>query len=107
MADLIGTEGNDTLDSGEASTHDIFRGHGGDDLLLSGFGADTFHTFGGAGLDRVTDFNRAEGDRVQLDPGDTYTAAQVGADTVITIGGQGQMILVGVALSSLVGDWIS
>jgi serralysin len=74
--------------------------------MTGGAGADIFHTFGDTGLDRVTDFSRAEGDRVQLDPGTTYTTAQVGADTVITMGGGGQMILVGVQLTSLTGDWI-
>ncbi|MET0271999.1 MAG: calcium-binding protein, partial [Phenylobacterium sp.] len=56
--------------------------------------------------DRITDFNRAEGDRIQLDPGTTYTMAQVGADTVLTLAGGGQMILVGVTATSLAGDWI-
>jgi serralysin len=69
-------------------------------------GADIFHTFGEAGLDRVTDFNCAEGDRVQLDPGTTYRVAQSGADAVINMGGGGQMVLVGVQMSSLTGDWI-
>ena len=48
-------------------------------------GADRFHTFSGSGVDRVMDFNLAEGDRVMLDPGTTYTISQVGADTVIGI----------------------
>jgi serralysin len=33
--------------------------------------------------------------------------AQLGADTVITMGGGGQLILVGVAMSSLTGNWIT
>ena len=64
-------------------------------------GADTFHGSQDAGIDRVLDFNLAEGDRVQLDPGTTYTVSQVGADTVIDMGGGDQMILVGVQLASL------
>ena len=74
--------------------------------MTGGAGADLFHTFGNADIDRVLDFNRAEGDRVLVDPGTTYAFAQVGADVVITMGGGGQMILVGVQLSSLTGDWI-
>ena len=54
----------------------------------------------------MTDFNLAQGDRVQLDPGTTFSVSQVGADTVITMGGGGQMVLVSVAMSSLTGDWI-
>ena len=33
------------------------------------------------------DFNRAEGDRVLLDVGTTYSVAQQGSDTVVTIDG--------------------
>ena len=44
----------------------------------------------------MLDFNLAEGDRVKLDPGTTYTVSQVGADTVIDMGGGNEMILVGV-----------
>jgi hypothetical protein len=54
----------------------------------------------------VIDFNRAEGDRVFLDPGTTYTVSQVGADTVIDMGAGNQMILVGVQLSTLAPGWI-
>ena len=54
----------------------------------------------------MLDFNYAEGDRVQLDAGTTYTLEQVGADTVIDTGGGNEMVLVGVKLSSLPSDWI-
>ena len=59
-----------------------------------------------AGIDRVLDFNLAEGDRVMLDPGTTFTVSQVGADTVIDMGGGNQMILVGVQMSTLTPGWI-
>jgi hypothetical protein len=54
----------------------------------------------------VVDFNLAEGDRVQLDPGTTYTLSQVGADTVLDMGGGHQMILVGVQMSTLASGWV-
>jgi len=41
-----------------------------------------------------------------LDPGTTYTLGQVGADTVIDMGGGHQMILVGVQLAGLTPGWI-
>ena len=41
-----------------------------------------------------------------LDPGTVYTVSQVGADTVIDMGGGTEMILVGVTLSSLKDGWI-
>jgi len=85
---------------------DWLSGDRGDDTLTGGAGADTFRSFGDAGIDRVTDFNLAEGDRVQLDAGTSYTIVQAGADTVISMAGGGQMVLAGVAMSSLTGDWI-
>jgi Ca2+-binding RTX toxin-like protein len=122
-ADIVyGNLGNDTCDGGAGS--DVLRGGQQDDVLIGGAGddwlsgdrdsdtltggagADVFHTFGDAGIDRVTDFSLAQGDRVQLDPGTQYTLAQSGADTVISMVGGGQMILVGVTLSTLTGNWI-
>jgi Ca2+-binding RTX toxin-like protein len=81
--------------------NDWLSGDRGNDTLAGGAGADIFHTFAEAGIDRVTDFNAAEGDRIQLDPGTHYTLSQVGADTVIDMGGGNQMILVGVSMGSL------
>jgi Ca2+-binding RTX toxin-like protein len=121
--DLVyGNLGNDTCEGGDGADiirggqendvcvggagNDFVSGDKGDDTMTGGAGADVFHTFGEAGLDRVTDFSLAQGDRVQLDPGTTYTAAQVGADTVITMAGGGQMVLVGVLLSTLTPGWI-
>jgi hypothetical protein len=65
-----------------------------------------FHSSQDAGVDRVLDFNLAEGDRVQLDPGTTYTLMQVGADAVLDMGGGNQMILVGVQSATLTSGWV-
>jgi Ca2+-binding RTX toxin-like protein len=122
-ADIVyGNLGNDTCEGGAGNDlvrggqqDDVLVGGAGDDwlsgdrdndTLTGGAGADVFHTFGDAGIDRVTDFNLAQGDRVQLDPGTQYTLAQVGADTVISMTGGGQMVLVGVTLTTLTGAWI-
>jgi serralysin len=122
-ADIVyGNLGNDTCDGGEGADivrggqgADIVRGGGGDDWLAGdrgddtitgGTGADIFHTHGDAGIDRIVDFSRAEGDRLNLLAGTTYAVAQVGADVVVSMTGGGQAILVGVQLSSLTGDWI-
>jgi Ca2+-binding RTX toxin-like protein len=108
-----GGAGNDVIRGGKdddllrgGAGDDWLAGDRGDDTLTGGAGADTFFTFGDAGLDRVTDFNAAQGDRAQLDPGSHYTVAQVGADTVISLTGGAQMILVDVQLSSLPTGWI-
>ncbi len=122
-ADLVyGNLGADTLEAGDGDDivrggqdNDILRGGAGadfvsgdkgDDTVTGGDGADIFHTFGDAGIDRVTDFSLAQGDRVQLDPGTQYTVSQVGPDTVINMTGGGQMVLLGVTLSSLTPGWI-
>jgi len=54
----------------------------------------------------VTDFNLAQGDRVQIDGGASYTVSQVGTDTVVDLGGGDTLTLVGVSKASLTGGWI-
>lgn len=108
-----GDDGNDVVRGGQADDH-LYGGAGDDwlsgdrhsDTISGGAGADVFHTFGDAGIDRVLDFNRAAGDRVQVDPGTTYAFAQSGADVVISMQGGAQMVLVNVTVASLTGDWI-
>jgi serralysin len=120
---VYGNLGNDTADGGDGNDvvrggqgNDVLRGGSGNDFIsgdrdsdtiTGGLGADTFHSHGDAGIDRVTDFNRAEGDKVLLLAGTTYTVNQVGGDVVVNMNGGGQLILVGVSMSSLTGDWIT
>jgi len=99
-----GGQGDDSLSAGGGK--DLIWGDRGNDTIEGGAGADLFSVFGEAGIDRVLDFNRAEGDRVHVEAGYTYTTAQVGADVVISVSGGAQMTLVGVQLSALTGDWI-
>ncbi|MBS0489362.1 MAG: hypothetical protein JSR35_05150 [Proteobacteria bacterium] len=72
--------------------------------LSGGRGADVFSFI--SGVDHVTDFRAADGDRVQLQPGAAYTLAQVGEDTVIDLGHGNQLVLDNVQLSSLPAGWI-
>jgi Ca2+-binding RTX toxin-like protein len=99
-----GGQGDDTVTGGAGD--DFVSGDRGNDTVAGGAGADLIHGSQDAGIDRVVDFNLAEGDRVMLDPGTTYTVSQVGADTVIDMGGGHQMILVGVQFSTLTPGWI-
>lgn len=101
-----GGQGDDAVRGGAGS--DWISGDRGADTLTGGAGADIFHTFDGAGVDRVTDFNAGEGDRVFLLAGTQYSVAQTGADTVITVTGTegGQLVLAGVQMSSLGSGWI-
>jgi hypothetical protein len=108
-----GGDGNDIVRGGQdndivrgGNGDDFVSGDKGDDTMSGGTGADIFHTFGDAGIDKVLDFNFAEGDRVQLDPGTAFTVAQDGSDTVITMVGGGRMTLVGVPFLSLSPGWI-
>jgi serralysin len=105
--------GNDTVRGGQgddvlsgASGDDYLTGDLGDDTLTGGAGADTLRAFAGGGRDVITDFNVAEGDRIQLDPGTTYTATQVGADVVLDLGIGAQTVLKNVALDSPTPGWI-
>jgi len=103
-ADIVrGGQANDILAGGAGN--DFVSGDRGEDTMTGGTGADIFHAFSEAGVDRVLDFSVAEGDRVQLDLGTTYSVAQVGADTVITMTA-GQVILVGVSMAGLLGGSI-
>lgn len=108
---LDGGLGNDTMRGGQDSDllvggqgDDWLSGDDGADTIIGGAGADTFNFFAEAGTDRVMDFNRAEGDRVQLDPGTVFTVTHQGADTLVTTAGGDVMTLVGVTLQN--GDWI-
>lgn len=104
-ADIVrGGQDNDSLSGGDGA--DWMSGDRGDDTISGGAGADVFHTFGEAGIDRVIDFSSAEGDRVLIDPGVTYTLTFQGGDTVIAMSGGGQMILVGVSQAAL-GTWLA
>jgi hypothetical protein len=74
--------------------------------IQAGAGADTFHTFSGAGTDVVIGFDAAKGDHVQLDLGTHYTLSQSGADTVVDIGGGDELILKDVTLANLPTGWL-
>ena len=99
-----GGQGDDSISGGAGN--DYVSGDRGNDTEMGGAGADIFHSFSGAGIDRVLDFNSGEGDRVMLDPGTAYTVSQVGSDTIVNMGNGDQLILVGVQLSTLPTGWI-
>jgi len=119
---LQGNRGNDTLDGGGGADtvhggqgadlisggdgDDWLSGDRGDDTLTGGPGADVFHSSGEGGTDWVTDFNPAEGDRIELDPGTSHMVELVGGYVVVTLSVSAQIVLAGVSLGSLTGDWI-
>lgn len=97
-----GGRGDDVIFGGDGD--DMVFGDLGNDTLSGGAGADQFQMHGG-GHDVIIDFNLAQGDRVVLDAGASYTLSQQGADTVIDWS-EGQVVLSNVQASSLTGDWI-
>ncbi|OSI73913.1 hypothetical protein BSZ21_06095 [Bradyrhizobium canariense] len=110
FADTItGSSGNDSLFGNGGD--DILSGVGGNDYLAGGLGADTFvYSIGGA--DYIGDFNRSEGDRIDL-TGVTgvFTladiqarATQQGSDTLINFGGGNTITLANVTVGSLVAS---
>jgi Ca2+-binding RTX toxin-like protein len=101
---VLGGQGDDVL-NGEAGS-DWLAGDRGNNTVTGGAGADTFHVVTEGGTDRVTDFNAAEGDRVQLDPGVQYNVHQDNADTAIDTAQGGHVVLVGVSLSALPSGWL-
>lgn len=108
---LLGGDGEDTLRGGQdgdtlsgGAGADWLSGDRGDDTLAGGAGADIFHSFAGADLDLILDFNIGEGDRLLVDAGTTWRIGDQGGDTIIDLDGGGRVILVGV--TGLTGDWI-
>lgn len=99
-----GGQGNDLVLGGDGA--DFVSGDRGNDTLTGGPGADLFHIFAGAGSDRVTDFNAAEGDRVWVAAGVTWTVSQSGDDTVVSLSDGTTLTLVGVTAASPPSGWI-
>ncbi|HEY9627825.1 MAG TPA: calcium-binding protein [Coleofasciculaceae cyanobacterium] len=78
-----GNSGNDTIVSG--SGNDFLNGGQGDDTLTGGAGADIFMI--GYGMEAITDFNAAEGDRIEIiGEMSDYRFASVGVGTEIRVG---------------------
>jgi Ca2+-binding RTX toxin-like protein len=101
---LYGGQGADTLhgDIGD----DVLSGDRGNDLLYGGAGADHFVFAHGGGVDRVMDFNAAEGDRIQLASGTAYTVVDAQGSAAIDLGGGDQIQLSGVSTASFNSSWV-
>ncbi len=102
---LRGGQDDDTIGGGDGD--DWIWGDRGADVLTGGAGADVFHISASSGADRITDFNRAAGDRIVIDDHVAYTLAQSGADVIIRLASGDTALLVGVTLSSLGSDWLA
>ncbi|MBP2292467.1 calcium-binding protein [Azospirillum rugosum] len=88
---LMGDLGNDTL-----------WGDAGNDTLWGGAGADVFVFTRGGGRDRIADFSSAQGDRINLTKGMTYSLGTDGSGSaVLDFGGGDQLTLAGLARSQV------
>ena len=109
FADTIyGGAGNNTLD-GQGGDDWLF-GRGGNDTLTGGAGADRFVYVDGDGADTITDFNRGQGDKIDLSGvagvyGIDDLNVTGGANTVITFG-PGQTLTLNGVSSLDAGDFI-
>jgi Ca2+-binding RTX toxin-like protein len=83
---LDGGKGDDILNAGAG--RDFLYFGTGNDTLTGGAGADVFAAKAGFGTDRVTDFNHAQGDRINALDGNKASAVgtQTGANLHIALG---------------------
>ncbi len=101
---VYGGQGQDTL-RGEVGL-DLLSGDLGDDVLFGGSGADRFALRAGGGADRVADFNAAEGDRLLLSPGASYSFVTLNGYAGVRLSGGETLEFTGIAPSSATADWI-
>ena len=110
---VFGGDGNDTVFGGQGADtvhgdagNDWVSGDLGNDILYGGAGADRFLFRLGSGNDWVADFNFAEGDRIQLPTGTTYTLNSYQGQALITLSSGENLGLVGVSPSSFTSAWV-
>ena len=107
---LIGGTGNDALNGGAGA--DTLVGGTGNDNLTGGTSADTFVYATGGGSDFVSDFNRGQGDRIDVtDVSGIYSLADIqsrastqGSNTLIDFGNGDTITLANIAVGSLVAS---
>ena len=88
---LMGDLGNDTL-----------WGDAGNDTLWGGAGADLFVFTRGGGRDRIADFSSAQGDRIALTRGMTYSLGRDGSGSAqLDFGGGDRLTLAGITPSQV------
>ncbi len=113
-----GSNNNDTIRGDSANNvlegqagNDTLEGRGGNDILTGGIGGDTFVV--GSGADSITDFNRVQGDKIDLRgvPG-IFNLAQVqaiafpsgGSHTFVNFGNGNTLFLSNVTTASLLAS---
>ncbi|WP_149650835.1 beta strand repeat-containing protein [Azospirillum argentinense] len=101
---LWGIDGSDILYGGAGD--DTLEGGSGADWLNGGSGADLFVFTSGNGQDAIEDFNAAQGDRIGIALGQSYTVgATSNGNALITFGPDKAVILYGVQPSTVSSAW--
>jgi Ca2+-binding RTX toxin-like protein len=101
---LAGNLGNDTLDG--AAGNDTLLGGLGTDVLTGGSGADLFAFAAGGGQDTITDFDAAQGDRIGLAAGQSYSVdTNANGDAVIVYGTGDIVALAGIQPAAVSSAW--
>jgi Ca2+-binding RTX toxin-like protein len=94
---IFGGQGNDFIHGGQGD--DTLVGGVGNDTLIGGLGADLLVFAPGGGNDRIEGFDHGDGDRLDLG-GQSFLAAYVGGDLVLSLGDGGTITLVGIEAES-------
>lgn len=109
---VFGGAGNDTVYGGQGDDQiagddgdDLISGDLGFDSLTGGAGADRFVLRVGAAADWVSDFDSAQGDRVQIAQGLTYSLTSYQDQVIVVLVTGDSLGLAGVSESQL-GDWL-
>jgi Ca2+-binding RTX toxin-like protein len=106
---LYGNDGNDRLLTGGGAQSllggfgdDLLSGGADNDQLTGGAGADTFRFGAGFGIDTITDFNAANGDRVEVaDYSAWQSIVQQGSDVVVTFAAGDELVFQNQTLASI------
>ncbi|HEY0833439.1 MAG TPA: DUF4347 domain-containing protein, partial [Azospirillum sp.] len=101
---LFGGQGDDDLQGGAGN--DVLWGNMGNDTLTGGDGADVFNAAGG-GADVAADLRIADGDRIGLRAGETWTVADGAAGAVVSFGSGDLLTLPGVRAADVSGGWFT
>lgn len=111
---VYGGKNNDTIHGGQGDdllfgdmADDQLWGDRGNDTLTGGVGADLFCFAQVSGADTVADFNAADGDRLQIAAGLSYSLTANGAgDAVISLSAEDSVTITGIKKDQFSTNWI-
>ncbi|MBK1839465.1 PD40 domain-containing protein [Azospirillum sp. YIM B02556] len=100
---LSGGLGDDWLSGGDGS--DVLVGGAGSDTLTGGAGADLFVFGARSGIDVITDFDGAGGDRLRIGAGQAWTVESLGADALVRFSPSDGVQLAGIRADQVSAGW--